>query len=155
MYSIHKPCCQGPSFEYLDGLSTIPKSTHIIATEHNVLFLVASLPTSFFSFSLLLLPVQASLLFSLLHPCFSSFPTATARVHMASFIVRRLPASHSNLDGQDHQSPIASDFGMQTQIATLFAILMYRTVELRIAKQARLESQLQLQGYLGPQSARF
>ena len=37
---------------------------------------------------------------------------------------------------QDRQSQIASNFQLQTQIATLFAILMYRTVELRIANRA-------------------
>ena len=32
------------------------------------------------------------------------------------------------LDGQNRQSPIASDFGSRTQIAALFAILLYRSV---------------------------
>ena len=40
------------------------------------------------------------------------------------------------LDGQDRQSPIARDLGSQTQIAALFAILTYRTVELRISNRA-------------------
>ena len=33
-----------------------------------------------------------------------------------------------NLDGQNRQSPIASDFGSRTQIAALFAVLLYRNV---------------------------
>ena len=32
------------------------------------------------------------------------------------------------LDGQNRQSPIASDFGSRTQIAGLFAVLLYRSV---------------------------
>ena len=32
------------------------------------------------------------------------------------------------LDGQNRQSPIASDFGSRTQIAALFAILLYPNV---------------------------
>ena len=32
------------------------------------------------------------------------------------------------LDGQNRQSPIASDFGSRTQIAALFAVLLYRNV---------------------------
>ena len=40
-----------------------------------------------------------------------------------------------NLEGQDRQSPIASDFGSQAQIAALSANLTYRTVELRIANR--------------------
>ena len=32
------------------------------------------------------------------------------------------------LDGQNRQSPSASDFGSRTQIATLFAVLLYRSV---------------------------
>ena len=46
-------------------------------------------------------------------------------------------------------SKIASDFGSQTQIAALFAVSTYRTVELRIASCA-----FRLQGYLGPRIAR-
>ena len=34
----------------------------------------------------------------------------------------------SGLDGQNRQSPIASDFGSRTQIAALFAVLLYRNV---------------------------
>ena len=34
----------------------------------------------------------------------------------------------SGLDGQNRQSPIASDFGSRTQIAALFAILLYWNV---------------------------
>ena len=32
------------------------------------------------------------------------------------------------LDGQNRQSPIASDFGSRTQIAALFAVLLYQNV---------------------------
>ena len=32
------------------------------------------------------------------------------------------------LDGQNRQSPIASDFGSRTQIAALFAVLLYQIV---------------------------
>ena len=32
------------------------------------------------------------------------------------------------LDGQNRQSPIASDFGSRTQIAALFAVLLYPNV---------------------------
>ena len=32
------------------------------------------------------------------------------------------------LDGQNRQSPIASDFGSRTQIAALLAVLLYRNV---------------------------
>ena len=48
------------------------------------------------------------------------------------------------LDGQDRQPPpIASDFGSQTQIAALFAILTYQTVELRIANRTfRIAAQI-------------
>ena len=38
------------------------------------------------------------------------------------------PPSPQNLDGQNRQSPIASDFGSRTQIAALFAVLLYRNV---------------------------
>ena len=33
-----------------------------------------------------------------------------------------------SLDGQNRQSPIASDFGSRTQIAALFAVWLYRSV---------------------------
>ena len=36
--------------------------------------------------------------------------------------------SPCNLDGQNRQSPIASDFGSRTQIAARFAVLLYRNV---------------------------
>ena len=35
---------------------------------------------------------------------------------------------NASLDGQNRQSPIASDFGSRTQIAALLAILLYRNV---------------------------
>ena len=69
---------------------------------------------------------------------------------------RFLICCHSKiLDGQDRHSPIASDFGSQTQIAALFAILTYRTVELiRIAKRA-FRIAIQIAGYFRPRIARF
>ena len=44
------------------------------------------------------------------------------------------------LDGQNRQSPIASDLGSRAQIAGLFAILLYRTVS-NESPIARFESQ--------------
>ena len=47
------------------------------------------------------------------------------------------------LDGQNRQSPIASDFGSRTQIAALFAVLLYRNVY-NESPIARFESQFQI-----------
>ena len=44
--------------------------------------------------------------------------------------------SGPDLEEHNRQSPIASDFGLQTQIAAFFAVLTYRTVELRITNLA-------------------
>ena len=56
------------------------------------------------------------------------------------------------LDGQDHQLQIASEFGSQTQIAALFAVLTYRTAELQ-SPIARFESQFKSQRYWGHECA--
>ena len=61
---------------------------------------------------------------------------------------------HSNLDGQNRQSPIASDFGSQTQIAALFAILLHPNVENK-SPIARFESQFRIARTLAIRIARF
>ena len=48
------------------------------------------------------------------------------RTIVARYVARRGIAQI--LDGQNRQSPIASDFGSRTQIAALFAILLYPNV---------------------------
>ena len=59
-----------------------------------------------------------------------------------------------SLDGQNRQSPIASDFGSRTQIAALFAILLYRSVE-NESPIARFESQFQIAKTPAIRIARF
>ena len=58
------------------------------------------------------------------------------------------------LDGQNRQSPIASDFGSRTQIAALFAILLYRSVY-NESPIARFESQFQIGRVRAIRIARF
>ena len=58
------------------------------------------------------------------------------------------------LDGQNRQSPIASDFGSRTQIATLFAVLLYPNVENK-SPIARFESQFRIARTLAIRIARF
>ena len=52
------------------------------------------------------------------------------------------------------KSPIASDFGSRTQIAALFAVLLYRNVS-NESPIARFESQLQTAGTPAIRIARF
>ena len=54
----------------------------------------------------------------------------------------------------NRQSPIASDFGSRTQIAALFAILLYRSVE-KESPIACFESQFQIAGTPAIRIARF
>ena len=56
-------------------------------------------------------------------------------VHL-SFLFQGFEGLVESLDGQNRQSPIASDFGSRTQIAALFAILLYWNVLKRIANRA-------------------
>ena len=58
------------------------------------------------------------------------------------------------LDGQNRQSPIASDFGSRTQIAALFAILLYWDVS-NESPIARFESQFRIAGTPAIRIARF
>ena len=51
----------------------------------------------------------------------SENPTTESSGTMMSLLIQPL-------DGQNRQSPIASDFGSRTQIAALFTILLYRSV---------------------------
>ena len=44
------------------------------------------------------------------------------------FSIKFLVLGGGGLDGQNRQSPIASDFGSRTQIAALFAVLLYQNV---------------------------
>ena len=53
------------------------------------------------------------------------FPLAPFAICRKKLKHRECPA---NLDGQNRQSPIASDFGSRTQIAALFAVLLYPNV---------------------------
>ena len=64
------------------------------------------------------------------------------------------PRSPPPLDGKNRQSPIACDFGSRTQIAALFAILLYPNVY-NESPIARFESQFQIAGTLAIRIACF
>ena len=66
--------------------------------------------------------------------CFTRFVCLTFHGPFASngsnpYLNRnRIERYNATLDGQNRQSPIASDFGSRTQIAALFAVLLYQSV---------------------------
>ena len=64
------------------------------------------------------------------HGLLEKSPMITKNVpeFVACLFCDKLIPSGGSLDGQNRQSPIASDFGSQTQIAALFAVLLYRNV---------------------------
>ena len=66
----------------------------------------------------------------LVGPCFTNFSVRDVplTIYAPTFVEAESSYRPRNLDGQNRQSPIASDFGSRTQIAALFAVLLYQNV---------------------------